>query len=97
MIQRVPASYSDKLPIFYIAAFDGPLPHLPTELSANMPQVLSADFDVEELLAKLSMKAKITLLCGKGWWHTEPVPEVGIPSMRMSDGKDIYGTSLLCD
>ncbi|KZP20178.1 glycoside hydrolase family 3 protein [Athelia psychrophila] len=54
---------------------------------------LTADFDVEELLGRLNMKAKIKLLCGKGWWHTEDVPEFGIPSMRMSDGPNgVRGT-----
>ena len=47
---------------------------------------LTADFDVDEVLGRLNMGSKIKLLCGKGWWHTEDVPEFGIPSMRMSDG-----------
>ncbi|KAF7975113.1 hypothetical protein HWV62_10399 [Athelia sp. TMB] len=54
---------------------------------------LKADFDVEEVLGKLNMGSKIKLLCGKGWWHTEDVPEFGIPSMRMSDGPNgVRGT-----
>lgn len=58
-----------------------------------MPQLLTADFDVEDVLGKMNMAAKVKLLCGKGWWHTEPVPEVGIPSMRMSDGPNgVRGT-----
>jgi beta-glucosidase len=58
-----------------------------------MPQQLAADFDVEEVLGKLNMSAKIKLLSGKGWWHTESIPDVGIPSMRFSDGDwslDVY-------
>lgn len=51
-----------------------------------MPQQLTADFDVEEVLGKLNMSAKIKLLSGKGWWHTESIPDAGIPSMRFSDG-----------
>ncbi|KAJ3776727.1 glycoside hydrolase family 3 protein [Lentinula raphanica] len=49
--------------------------------------------DVEETLAKLSITQKIKLLSGLGWWHTEPVEEYGIPSMRMSDGPNgVRGT-----
>ncbi|KAI5827683.1 glycoside hydrolase family 3 protein [Schizophyllum commune Tattone D] len=55
--------------------------------------MLPADFDIDEVISKLSVSQKVKLLCGKGWWHTEPVPEVGIPSMRMSDGPNgVRGT-----
>jgi len=57
-----------------------------------MPQ-LAADFDVEEVLEKLNISAKIKLLSGKGWWHTESIPDFGIPSMRFSDGPNgVRGT-----
>jgi beta-glucosidase len=57
-----------------------------------MSQQLAPDFDVEEVLGKLSMSAKIKLLGGKGWWHTEPISESGIPSMRFSDGDWCFNT-----
>ncbi|KAE9409914.1 hypothetical protein BT96DRAFT_871714 [Gymnopus androsaceus JB14] len=50
-------------------------------------------FNVEETLSKLSVIQKIKLLTGLGWWHTEPIEEYGIPSMRMSDGPNgVRGT-----
>ena len=52
----------------------------------NMSPQLAADFDVDKVLAEMSMQNKIKLLCGKDWWHTEDIPEHGIPSMRLSDG-----------
>lgn len=55
--------------------------------------LLQADFDIEDVLSKIPLPGKIKLLCGLGWWHTEPVPEAGIPSMRMSDGPNgVRGT-----
>jgi beta-glucosidase len=42
--------------------------------------------DVDQTLAKLNISQKIKLLCGSGWWHTEAIPEAGVPGMRMSDG-----------
>ncbi|KAK7470377.1 hypothetical protein VKT23_001804 [Stygiomarasmius scandens] len=52
-----------------------------------------SSFNIDEALAKLSLPDKIRMLCGLGWWHTEPVPSARIPSMRMSDGPNgVRGT-----
>ncbi|KAJ6539657.1 glycoside hydrolase family 3 protein [Mycena capillaripes] len=49
--------------------------------------------DVDKTLAKLSLSQKVKLLCGSGWWHTEPIPEANVPAMRMSDGPNgVRGT-----
>ncbi|KAG6832171.1 hypothetical protein H0H92_004902 [Tricholoma furcatifolium] len=54
---------------------------------------MPADIDVEATLSKLSLPNKIKLLTGLGWWNTEPVPEAGIPSLRLSDGPNgVRGT-----
>ncbi|KAJ3516286.1 hypothetical protein NLJ89_g1217 [Agrocybe chaxingu] len=51
------------------------------------------DQDVSATLAKLNLPQKIKLLSGLGWWHTEPVHEAGIQSMRFSDGPNgVRGT-----
>ncbi|KDR84011.1 hypothetical protein GALMADRAFT_236587 [Galerina marginata CBS 339.88] len=53
----------------------------------------TTNFDVNATLAKLSLQQKIKLLSGLGWWHTEPVLEAGVPSMRFSDGPNgVRGT-----
>lgn len=41
---------------------------------------------VEALLGKLTLEEKITLLGGVNDFYTRPIPRVGIPSFRMSDG-----------
>ncbi|RXW24715.1 hypothetical protein EST38_g1191 [Candolleomyces aberdarensis] len=49
--------------------------------------------DIEDIISKLTLSEKIKLLTGLGWWHTEPIPSAGIPSMRFSDGPNgIRGT-----
>ncbi|RDB19825.1 putative beta-glucosidase I [Hypsizygus marmoreus] len=54
---------------------------------------MATEFDVEATLAKLSLPNKIKLLSGLGWWHTQPVPEAGLQSMRFSDGPNgVRGT-----
>ncbi len=41
---------------------------------------------IEELLQKMSLNEKISLLSGKDNWHTVPVERIGIPSLVMTDG-----------
>ncbi|ETS79281.1 beta-glucosidase I [Pestalotiopsis fici W106-1] len=44
------------------------------------------NFDVTEILEKLSLDEKIGLLSGSDFWHTQTIPRLGIPSLRMCDG-----------
>jgi beta-glucosidase len=39
-----------------------------------------------ELTAKLSLEQKVALVSGKDFWHTVGIPEIGLESMRFSDG-----------
>jgi len=41
---------------------------------------------VEELLGKLTLNEKISLLSGKDIWNTVPIERLGIPSIVMTDG-----------
>lgn len=41
---------------------------------------------VEEILKKLTLKEKVSLLSGKDPWQTAPVERLGIPSLVMTDG-----------
>ncbi|KAI0700577.1 glycoside hydrolase family 3 protein [Cytidiella melzeri] len=47
---------------------------------------MATTFNVEEILAKLTLRNKIKLLTGRGWWNTEAIPESGVPSIKTSDG-----------
>jgi beta-glucosidase len=39
-----------------------------------------------ELAAKLSLEQKVALVSGRDFWHTIDIPEIGLKSMRFSDG-----------
>lgn len=41
---------------------------------------------VDGLLAKLTLREKVSLLSGKDAWHTMPIERLGIPAMTMTDG-----------
>jgi len=52
-----------------------------------------ADFDVEEVLKKLTVSEKVDLLAGIDFWHTKALPNHNIPSIRLSDGPNgVRGT-----
>ena len=52
-----------------------------------------ADIDVDKVLSKLSLNQKISLTSGIDFWHTQPIHEYGIPSIRLSDGPNgVRGT-----
>ncbi|EMD62022.1 glycoside hydrolase family 3 protein [Bipolaris sorokiniana ND90Pr] len=41
---------------------------------------------VETILQSLTLEEKITLLAGKDFWETVPIPEKGVPAIKTSDG-----------
>lgn len=42
--------------------------------------------DVKEILSKLTEEEKAALVAGTNFMYTNPVPRLGMPSLRMSDG-----------
>ncbi|KAJ5174040.1 Glycoside hydrolase superfamily [Penicillium coprophilum] len=54
---------------------------------------MSETFDVEHVLVNISDQDKIALLSGIDFWHTHPIPEFNVPSIRATDGPNgIRGT-----
>ena len=56
--------------------------------AAAQPQPSSAEIEkrVEALLGKMTPEEKIILIGGTDDFYTRPIPRLGIPSLRMSDG-----------
>jgi beta-glucosidase len=52
-----------------------------------------ANLEVESVLSQLTIDEKVALTAGKDFWHTVPVPRLGIPSIRLSDRpNEVRGT-----
>ncbi|KAK9476462.1 glycoside hydrolase superfamily [Lipomyces japonicus] len=52
-----------------------------------------ASIDVEKVLQELTVNEKISLLAGSDIWHTVPIPRLGIPALRLTDGPNgVRGT-----
>ncbi|KAK3704870.1 beta-glucosidase [Vermiconidia calcicola] len=52
-----------------------------------------ADIDVEDVLSKLDLEEKVSLLAGIDFWHTQAIHKHGIPTLRTSDGPNgVRGT-----
>ncbi len=53
---------------------------------APVPDSPAIEAKAHALLAKLTLEEKITLLGGVNGVYTQPMPAIGLPSLRMSDG-----------
>ena len=42
--------------------------------------------EIKELVSRMTLEEKVSLLSGKGAWSTVGIPELGIPSINLSDG-----------
>ena len=42
--------------------------------------------DIEKLLSAMTLDEKISMLAGKDLWHSMPIPRLGIPSIKVTDG-----------
>lgn len=47
------------------------------------------DASIPDLVKRLKVDEKIALLGAPNWWNTTPIPRLGIPSVRMSDGPNV--------
>lgn len=56
---------------------------------ANAPYknaTLSADRRVADLLSRMTLEEKATMLSGSGWMESAPIERLGIPPIKMADG-----------
>ncbi|KAL5331631.1 hypothetical protein ACEPPN_001166 [Leptodophora sp. 'Broadleaf-Isolate-01'] len=42
--------------------------------------------DIDQVISEASVKEKLALAAGQGFWHTTPLPRFSVPSIKCSDG-----------
>ena len=47
---------------------------------------LAVEQRVGDLLARMTLEEKVSMLSGSGWMESTPVPRLGIPAIKMADG-----------
>jgi beta-glucosidase len=47
---------------------------------------LHVDQRVKDLLGRMTLEEKVSMLAGSGWMESTPVPRLGIPAIKMADG-----------
>ena len=47
---------------------------------------LPIDQRVQDLLKRMTLEEKATMLAGSGWMESAPIQRLGIPSIKMADG-----------
>jgi beta-glucosidase len=67
--------------------------HLPSQTTQtateNLPYKntsLPVDQRVSDLLKRMTIEEKATMLAGSGWMESAPIPRLGIPAIKMADG-----------
>jgi beta-glucosidase len=81
---------------FFISFFAALLvASLPSVLRAQAPIPANAPYKdaslptekrVADLLARMTLEEKATMLSGSGWMESAPIPRLGIPAIKMADG-----------
>lgn len=55
-------------------------------MCANEDYILVSDYDIEDILAKLTLKEKVSLLSGKDFWSTYSYEDKGLQKVTVTDG-----------
>ena len=56
------------------------------QTAARDKNAAQVDQHVQDLLKRMTLEEKATMLSGSGWMESAPIPRLGIPAIKMADG-----------
>jgi beta-glucosidase len=56
------------------------------QTAARDKNAARVDQHVQDLLKRMTLEEKATMLSGSGWMESAPIPRLGIPAIKMADG-----------
>ena len=71
---------------FVLLLFAFTFPAIQSQTAAYQNSALPVDQRVADLLNRMTLEEKVTMLAGAGWMESPPIERLGIPSIKMADG-----------
>ena len=71
--------------IHHVDLVESPAGAEPSRTNGGTP-LLQVDKRVADLLSRMTLEEKATMLSGSGWMESTPIERLGIPAIKMADG-----------